>query len=163
MAGHLPPEKHDSYESPTEYEKLNQILNNRLLAQRHQGRENKQTLEDMQRYPGWNMLTISNLHNLFSLFAENRNGMLDFDGFSAVLNSLGDESSCEYRKQKFDETDMDLDGLVSYEEYLDIVYNFNKQNGNTLTGLAKLVYDATENTKFVSSLSVGEQLEYNLI
>lgn len=31
-----------------------------------------------------------------------------------------------------------------------------------ITGLAKLCYDVAENIRFVSSLSVGEQLEYGL-
>lgn len=43
-----------------------------------------------------------------------------------------------------------------------MVYNFNKQDGTTLTGLAKLCFEIAENIKFVSSLSVGEQLEYGL-
>ncbi|XP_022916268.1 EF-hand domain-containing protein D1-like [Onthophagus taurus] len=164
----LPKEEQDTHGPLTEYDKLVQAFYSRLLEQRRQSRENEEKNRQynlqkvMQRFPGWNELTISNLHSLFLLFDQNLNGMLNFDDFSAVLESLGDESSCEYRKQKFDETDIDMDGWVSYDEYLEMVYKFNKQEGNELVGLAKLCYEIAENIKFVSSLSVGEQLEYGL-
>lgn len=100
-----------------------------------------------------------------------------------MLESLGDDNSGELRKKQFDKVDADSDGWISYDEflsvsnklfsalfilhlilsYLKLVYNMNPpdEEGN-LKGLAKLCYDVAENIKFVSSLSVGEQLEYGL-
>lgn len=116
----------------------------------------------MRRFPGWNEVTLENLHNLFLLFDNNLNGMLNFEDFSAILESLGDENPTDMRKEKFDETDVDLDGWINYEEFLSLVYNFNDMEDNEMTGLGKLCFDVAENIKFVSSLSVGEQLEYGL-
>lgn len=115
----------------------------------------------MRRFPGWTEMTIENLHNLFLLF-DNDNGMLSFEDLSAILESLGDENPTDVRKQKFDETDTDLDGWISYDEFLALAYNFNDMVDNELDGLAKLCFDVAENIKFVSNLSVGEQLEYGL-
>ena len=42
------------------------------------------------------------------------------------------------------------------------MYYFNPSEDGNLTGLAKLCYDVAENIRFVSNLSVGEQLEYGL-
>ena len=36
----------------------------------------------------------------------------------AVLESLGDENSPELRKLRFDAADTDMDGLISYDEFL---------------------------------------------
>lgn len=115
----------------------------------------------MRRFPGWNEMTIENLHNLFLLF-DNDNGMLSFEDLSAILESLGDENPTDVRKQKFDDADTDLDGWISYDEFLALVYNFNEMDNDELAGLAKLCFDVAENIKFVSNLSVGEQLEYGL-
>lgn len=55
-----------------------------------------------------------------------------------------------------------LNQLVFYCHFK-LVYYINPpdEEGN-LTGLAKLCYDVAENIRFVSGLSVGEQLEYGL-
>lgn len=71
----------------------------------------------------------------------------------------------EYRKERFDDADTDMDSWISYDEFLSLVYNFNKNDNESsegLTGLAQLCFEVSENIKFVSSLSVGEQLEYGL-
>lgn len=115
----------------------------------------------MRRFPGWNEMTIENLHNLFLLF-DNDNGMLGFEDFSAILESLGDENPIDVKRHKFDETDTDLDGWISYDEFLALVYGFNEMTDDELVGLAKLCFDVAENIRFVSNLSVGEQLEYGL-
>lgn len=44
------------------------------------------------------------------------------------------------------------------------MYNFHPEDseGETLSGVAKLCFDVGENISFVSSLSIGEQLEFGL-
>lgn len=39
---------------------------------------------------------------------------------SAVLESLGDENSTDFRKQKFEVGDADMDGWVNYDEFLSV-------------------------------------------
>lgn len=81
----------------------------------------------------------------------------------AVLESFGDESEMDYRKEKFDSADEDMDGWINYDEFLNLIYNFNSNPGAPgLSGLAQLCYEISENIKFVGNLSVGEQLEYGL-
>lgn len=165
----LPKEEQDQSGPPTEYDKLVQTFYTRLLNQR---RHNKQMLEKnrrwsvqkvIQRFPGWNEMTISNLHSLFLLFDNNRKGMLNYNDFSALLESLGDENLADTRKKHFDAADSDMDGWVSYDEFLLLVYNINPPDkSNKLRGLGKLCFDVAENIRFVSNLSVGEQLEYGL-
>lgn len=81
----LPKEEQDAHGPLTEYDKLVQAFYSRLLEQRRQSRENEEKNRQynlqkvMQRFPGWNELTISNLHSLFLLFDQNLNGMLNFD------------------------------------------------------------------------------------
>lgn len=165
----LPKDEQEQTGPPTEYDKLVQAFYAKLLAQR---RHNKQMQEKnrrwsvqkvIERFPGWNEMTVENLHSLFLLFDNNKNGMLSYDDFSAVLESLGDENPAELRKQKFDEADGDMDGWISYDEFLSVVYGINPPDeAGNLRGLAKLCLDVAENIRFVSSLSVGEQLEYGL-
>lgn len=66
------------------------------------------------------------------------------------------------RKKHYDEGDSDQDGWLTYDEYLSVIYNYNPPEKGEISGLAKLCYDVAENIRFVSSLSVGEQLEYGL-
>lgn len=108
----------------------------------------------------------------------------------ALLESLGDNSSYEVRNAKFEEADTDGDGWITYDEFLPVrlfliirlfhnphkieilnviyffynqaIYNFNPPVRGTLQGLGKLCFEASENIKFVSNLTVGEQLEYGL-
>lgn len=39
----------------------------------------------------------------------------------AVLESLGDESTMELRKEKFAEADTDNDGWITYDEFLSVI------------------------------------------
>lgn len=39
----------------------------------------------VERFPGWNELTIANLHSLFLLFDNQSNGMLGFDDLLVSL------------------------------------------------------------------------------
>ncbi|XP_067008975.1 EF-hand domain-containing protein D1 [Anabrus simplex] len=164
----LPKNQTQDKEPKTEYDKLVSSFYERLLAQR---RHTKQMEEKnrrysvqkvMKRFTGWNEMTIANLHSLFLLFDNSQNGMLSLDDFCAVLESLGDESTMEVRKTRFDATDTDNDGWISYDEFLYLVYNFDPPENGEIVGLAKLCFDVAENIRFVSSLSVGEQLEYGL-
>lgn len=41
---------------------------------------------------------------------------------SAVLESLGDETSNDYRKQMFDDIDRDMDGWITYDEFLEVKF-----------------------------------------
>ncbi|KAH9633200.1 hypothetical protein HF086_017755 [Spodoptera exigua] len=99
----------------------------------------------VERFPGWNEVTIANLHS-----------------FGAVLESLGDESGMDVRKDKFNAADTDNDGWITYDEFLSLVYNFNPSEEGRVTGLAAMCNDVAENIQFVSNLTVGEQLEYGL-
>ncbi|XP_049876702.1 uncharacterized protein LOC126374234 [Pectinophora gossypiella] len=152
----------------TDYDKLVDLFYKRLAEQRQYNQEMKDQdrrwsmQKVVQRFPGWNEVTIANLHSLFLLFDNQTNGMLGFDDFGAVLESLGDESSMETRKEKFTAADTDNDGWITYDEFLSLVYNFSAPEGTRLTGLAALCNEVAENIQFVSNLTVGEQLEYGL-
>lgn len=39
----------------------------------------------------------------------------------AVLESLGDESSMEFRKERFNATDGDNDGWITYDDFLSVI------------------------------------------
>ena len=43
----------------------------------------------------------------------------------ALLESLGDNSSYEFRNSKFDEADIDNDGWITYEEFLPVNESHN--------------------------------------
>ncbi|XP_072942763.1 uncharacterized protein [Epargyreus clarus] len=152
----------------TDYDKLVELFYKRLAEQRQYNQEMKEQdrrwsmQKVVEKFPGWNEVTIANLHSLFLLFDNQSNGMLGFDDFCAVLESLGDETSMELRKEKFNEADTDTDGWVTYDEFLSLVYTFSPQENEQLTGLAQLCNDVADNIQFVSNLSVGEQLEYGL-
>ncbi|KAJ0174262.1 hypothetical protein K1T71_010408 [Dendrolimus kikuchii] len=152
----------------TDYDKLVDLFYKRLAEQRQYNQEmkDKDRRWSMQkvvsRFPGWNEVTIANLHSLFLLFDNQSNGMLGFDDFSAVLEGLGDETAIESRKEKFHAADTDNDGWITYDEFLSLVYNFSPQEDGELTGLALLCNEVAENIRFVSNLTVGEQLEYGL-
>lgn len=176
------------------YDKLVETFYSRLLSQRRHAKQmqekNKQwgVQKMLKKYPGWNEMTVSNLHSLFLLFDNQKTGMLSYPDLwghiinvwclnlnilanrfemfwlisSAVLESIGDSTNADFRKQKFDNADVDTDGWISYDEFLALLYNFTPPIDGELTGVAKLCYDIAENVRFVSSLSVGEQLEYGL-
>ncbi|XP_073953974.1 uncharacterized protein [Choristoneura fumiferana] len=152
----------------TDYDKLVDLFYKRLAEQRQYNQEMKEldrrwsTQKVVRRFAGWNDVTIANLHSLFLLFDNQANGMLGFDDFGAVLESLGDESTMELRKEKFAEADTDNDGWITYDEFLSLIYNYNPQEEGQLSGLALLCNDIAENIQFVSNLTVGEQLEYGL-
>lgn len=46
--------------------------------------------------------------------------------------------------------------------FFQAIYNFNPPQNGLLQGLGKLCFEASENIRFVSNLTVGEQLEYGL-
>ncbi|XP_034835370.1 neuronal calcium sensor 1-like [Maniola hyperantus] len=153
----------------TDYDKLVDQFYTRLAEQRQYNQEMKEQdrrwsiQKVVRRFPGWNEVTIANLHSLFLLFDNQSNGMLGFDDFCAVLESLGDETSMEFRKERFNLADTDNDGWVTYDEFLSLVYNFSPQaEGDELGGLAQLCNEVADNIQFVSNLTVGEQLEYGL-
>ncbi|XP_046989227.1 uncharacterized protein LOC124594823 [Schistocerca americana] len=153
---------------PTEYDKLVEDFYAKLQAHR---KEAKHKLDERQqsgakrlvsRFPGWNEMTITNLHNMFLLFDSSNLGMLNFDDFCAILGCLGDESPYDVRKLHHDTADKDMDGCISYEEFLSLVYNFDPPEDNEIRGLAKLCLKMADDIKFVGGLSLGEQLEYGL-
>ncbi|OWR52229.1 hypothetical protein KGM_210428 [Danaus plexippus plexippus] len=152
----------------TDYDILVDQFYKRLAEQRQYNQEMKEQdrrssmQKVVRRFPGWNEVTIANLHSLFLLFDNQSNGMLGFDDLCAVLESLGDESSMEIRKQKFNEADTDTDGWITYDEFLSLLYNFSPQIDGELSGIAKLCNEVADNIQFVSNLTVGEQLEYGL-
>ncbi|XP_026740919.1 troponin C-like [Trichoplusia ni] len=152
----------------TDYDKLVDLFYTRLAEQRQFNQEMKEKdrrwsmQKVVERFPGWNEVTIANLHSLFLLFDNQSNGMLGFDDFGAVMESLGDESPMELRKEKFNAADTDNDGWITYDEFLSLVYNFNPSEDDRVGGLAALCNDVAENIQFVSNLTVGEQLEYGL-
>ncbi|XP_045452476.1 uncharacterized protein LOC123661564 [Melitaea cinxia] len=152
----------------TDYDKLVDQFYKRLAEQRQHNQEMKEhdrrwsMQKVVRRFPGWNEITIANLHSLFLLFDNQSNGMLGFDDFCAVLESLGDETSMESRREKFMEADSDNDSWITYDEFLSLVYNFSPQENGELTGLAQLCNEVADNIQFVSNLTVGEQLEYGL-
>lgn len=80
---------------PTEYDKLVAAFYDRLLSQRKHSKQMQEknrrwsVQKVIRRFPGWNDMTIANLHSLFLLFDNSLNGMLSFEDFSAVLESLG--------------------------------------------------------------------------
>ncbi|XP_046745092.1 uncharacterized protein LOC124410629 [Diprion similis] len=155
-------------EPPSEYDKLVATFYERLLSQRkhakqmHEKNSRWSVQKVLKKFPGWNEMTISNLHSLFLLFDAQKTGMLSHPDFCAVLESLGDSTAANVRKQKFEHADADGDGWITYDEFLALLYNFTPSIDGELTGVAKLCYDIAENVRFVSSLSVGEQLEYGL-
>ncbi|KAL0820607.1 hypothetical protein ABMA28_006449 [Loxostege sticticalis] len=152
----------------TDYDKLVDLFYKRLAEQRQYNHEMKEhdrrwsIQKVVQRFPGWNEVTIANLHSLFLLFDNQSNGMLGFEDFCAVLESLGDDSAMELRKEKFTEADTDGDGWITYDEFLSLVYNFTPLEGGQIAGLAQICNDVADNIQFVSNLTVGEQLEYGL-
>ncbi|XP_026763507.1 uncharacterized protein LOC113521993 [Galleria mellonella] len=159
----------DSQKHPmTDYDKLVDQFYKRLAEQRQYNQEMKDqdrrwsVQKVVKRFPGWNEVTIANLHSLFLLFDDHSNGMLGFDDFCAVLESLGDETIMEIRKEKFTAADSDNDGWITYDEFLSLVYNFSPQENGQISGLALLCNEVAENIQFVSNLTVGEQLEYGL-
>ncbi|CAH1640152.1 unnamed protein product [Spodoptera littoralis] len=155
-------------QAATDYDKLVDLFYTRLAEQRQYNQEMKEKdrrwsmQKVVERFPGWNEVTIANLHSLFLLFDNQSNGMLGFDDFGAVLESLGDESGMDVRKEKFNAADTDNDGWITYDEFLSLVYNFNPGEEGRVTGLAAMCNDVAENIQFVSNLTVGEQLEYGL-
>ncbi|CAH0695727.1 unnamed protein product [Spodoptera exigua] len=155
-------------QAATDYDKLVDLFYTRLAEQRQYNQEMKEKdrrwsmQKVVERFPGWNEVTIANLHSLFLLFDNQSNGMLGFDDFGAVLESLGDESGMDVRKDKFNAADTDNDGWITYDEFLSLVYNFNPSEEGRVTGLAAMCNDVAENIQFVSNLTVGEQLEYGL-
>ncbi|XP_028163290.1 uncharacterized protein LOC114354898 [Ostrinia furnacalis] len=152
----------------TDYDKLVDLFYKRLAEQRQYNQEMKEhdrrwsIQKVVQRFPGWNEVTIANLHSLFLLFDNQSNGMLGFEDFCAVLESLGDESPMEMRKDKFSAADTDGDGWITYDEFLSLVYNFTPRENDRVAGLAMLCNEVADNIQFVSNLTVGEQLEYGL-
>lgn len=58
----------------------------------------------VERFPGWNEVTIANLHSLFLLFDNQSNGMLGFDdllvfrSLNTVLNGKAELSATRDRK-----------------------------------------------------------------
>ncbi|CAG2062713.1 unnamed protein product [Timema podura] len=124
-------DKKKSKEPVTEYDKLVQDFYSRLLAQRKttaamQEKNRRWSMQKvMKQFPGWNETTIANLHSLFLLFDNRQNGMLSLDDFCAVLESLGDESTMEERKSRYEDTDKDNDGWISYDEFLSVSINNN--------------------------------------
>ncbi|KAG7301309.1 hypothetical protein JYU34_014239 [Plutella xylostella] len=153
---------------PTEYDALVELFYQRLADQRRFNNEMKDkdrrwsVRRVLRRFPGWDEVTVANLHSLFLLFDNGSNGMLGLDDFCAVLESLGDENSMETRKQKFNAADTDMDGWITYDEFLSLVYTFDPADGQRLCGLAELCNHVAENIQFVTNLTVGEQLEYGL-
>ncbi|KAF5269559.1 hypothetical protein FQR65_LT05897 [Abscondita terminalis] len=164
----IPSVERERNEPQTEYDKLLSTFYSKLLEHRRESREfhekNKQwSMQNIvTQYPEWNEIVITNLHNLFLLFKSDLNGLLGFENFCALLLSLGDETQDDVRKEKFNKEDADKDGWINYEEFLNVTYNFSPIEDGKLTGLGKLCYDVAEDIKFVSNLSVGEQLEYGL-
>ncbi|XP_041984686.1 uncharacterized protein LOC121737164 [Aricia agestis] len=159
----------EAHKAPTsDYEALVELFYKRLEEQRQfcqemKERDRRWSIEQVvRRFPGWSELTVANLHSLFLLFDNQSNGMLGFDDFCAVLESLGEGSSMERRKRKFTTADQDADGWITYDEFLALVYNFDTMQNGELTGLAKLCNEVADNIQFISNLSVGEQLEYGL-
>lgn len=81
----LPKMKKEQKGPPTEYDKLVEAFYSRLLAQRRHTRQMQEknrrwsVQKVMKRFPGWNEMTIANLHSLFLLFDNNLNGMLSFE------------------------------------------------------------------------------------
>ncbi|KAM3960347.1 uncharacterized protein ACR2FA_005647 [Aphomia sociella] len=152
----------------TDYDKLVDQFYKRLAEQRQYNQEMKDhdrrwsMQKVIKRFPGWNEVTIANLHSLFLLFDNQSNGMLGFVDFCAVCESLGDETSMEIRKEKFTAADSDNDGWITYDEFLSLVYNFSPPENEQISGLALLCNEVAENIQFVSNLTVGEQLEYGL-
>lgn len=72
-------------EALTEYEQLvNSFYENlkakrkstKLMQEQNRRRNVKKVLK---KFPGWDELTVSNLHNLFLLFDENKNAMLNVE------------------------------------------------------------------------------------
>ncbi|KAL0272405.1 UNVERIFIED_CONTAM: hypothetical protein PYX00_005386 [Menopon gallinae] len=152
----------------TEYEELVSSFYENLKAKRKmtklmQEQNRRLSMKKvLKKYPGWDEMTISNLHNLFLLFDDNKNAMLALDDFCALLESLGDNSPYEVRNAKFEAADIDGDGWITYDEFLPAVYNYNPPEDGNLRGLGKLCFEASENIRFISNLTVGEQLEYGL-
>ncbi|KAL4704262.1 hypothetical protein ACJJTC_016280 [Scirpophaga incertulas] len=152
----------------TDYENLSDLFYKRLQEQRQYNQYMKEqdrrwsAQQVVRRFPGWNEVTIANLHSLFLLFDNEVNGMLGFEDFCAVLETLGDESVMELRKEKFNQADTDSDGWITYDEFLMLVYNFSPKVDGQLTGLAQLCNEVASNIQFISNLTVGEQLEYGL-
>ncbi|XP_018322211.1 uncharacterized protein LOC108734936 [Agrilus planipennis] len=152
----------------TEYDKLVQSFYTRLDQERQSDlktveKDVRTSFEKIaEQYPGWDDVTVSNLHNLFLLFDNNMNGMLDYEDFASILECLGDTHTYEERKEKFTSADTDLNGWITYDEYLSVIFNFDPPDQYGLTGLAKLAVLKAENVHFVTQLSVGEQLEYGL-
>lgn len=81
----LPKTDADTKGPMTEYDKLVENFYEKLLEQRRQTTElmeknRKYTMQKViEKFPGWNELSISHLHSLFMLFDKNLNGMLSFE------------------------------------------------------------------------------------
>lgn len=80
----LPKDDASQHGPMSEYDKLVQSFYARLLEQRraHMEEEEKneyQGTKGSTKYPGWDDMTIANLHSLFLLFDKNLNGMLNYD------------------------------------------------------------------------------------
>lgn len=69
----------------TEYEELLNSFYENLKAKRKmtklmQEQNRRLSMKKvLKKYPGWDEMTISNLHNLFLLFDDNKNAMLALD------------------------------------------------------------------------------------
>lgn len=96
----------------------------KLLRERQKLTDNKMQERKgaSEEYPGWNELTLSNIHSLFLLFNNRNNGMLNFSNFSAILDSLGDVHSHNEKKKRFNSADSDRDGWLSYDDFLKIFF-----------------------------------------
>ncbi|XP_023026260.2 uncharacterized protein [Leptinotarsa decemlineata] len=160
-------EQDDGSRIKTQYEEVMDEFNRLLLEKRIENRSKVkgQTWEEkniLTQYPEWNESTISYLHSLFVSFCDDKNKQIDFKSFSCILESLGDESSMESRKHKFEEMDQDHNGYIEYTDFLYLVYNFNSIRGAKETSLRVLCLKMTEKIKAVERLSIGQQLEYGL-
>ena len=61
------------------------------------------------------------IRKVFRVFDKNDNGFISFNELRRVLRNLGEKLSDEEVVEMIEEADLDNDGHINYEEFVDIV------------------------------------------
>ncbi|EGD76509.1 hypothetical protein PTSG_07626 [Salpingoeca rosetta] len=143
------------------WQELREARTKSIVARKKLSDENTARLLSM--YPQWTDSDIADLKDQFHSFDVNQDGMIDFEEMVIVLDSLGDETSREQRKQCFAAVDTDHSGFIDFEEFLELVNNVTLGRVDDSTGLGKAYKSTARSTKACYCLDIDLQLKYHLI
>ncbi|XP_056600361.1 uncharacterized protein si:ch211-122l24.6 isoform X1 [Triplophysa dalaica] len=81
--------------------------------------------EMTKKYPQWTPRDFFNLRHQFKVFDSNDLYLLHFNDFNKALDYNKDNSSPEQRRAMFDSVDTHHYNSINFEEYLQLLNNFN--------------------------------------